>query len=80
MGRHGIRVNTICPFAESDGIRAWREFAPDDFAKALRKVPMKRIGDVRTDVDALVAFLLSDDATFITAQTILVVGGTASFR
>lgn len=79
-GRNGIRVNTICPFAESDGVKVWKEFAPDDFAKALRKVPMKRIGDVHTDVGALVAFLLSDDATFITAQTIHIDGGTGSFR
>ena len=79
-GRHGIRVNSICPFAASDGIAAWREMAPDAYAKTLRKVPLKRIGDVRTDIGALVAFLLSDDATFITAQTIHIDGGTGSFR
>jgi NAD(P)-dependent dehydrogenase (short-subunit alcohol dehydrogenase family) len=79
-GRHGIRVNVVCPFAESDGVKLWRQFAPDDYEKAVKKVPLQRIGDPRTDVGALVAFLLSDDASFITAQTIHVDGGTGSFR
>jgi NAD(P)-dependent dehydrogenase (short-subunit alcohol dehydrogenase family) len=79
-GRDNIRVNVICPFAESDGVKLWKGFAPDDYAKAVRRVPMKRIGDVRTDVGALVAFLLGDDATFITGQTIHIDGGIGCFR
>jgi NAD(P)-dependent dehydrogenase (short-subunit alcohol dehydrogenase family) len=79
-GRDNIRVNVVCPFAESDGVKLWKEFAPGDFEKSLRRVPMKRIGHVRDDAGALVAFLLSTDATFITAQTIHVDGGIGSFR
>jgi NAD(P)-dependent dehydrogenase (short-subunit alcohol dehydrogenase family) len=79
-GRDNIRVNVICPFAESDGVKLWKQFAPDDYAKAVRRIPMKRIGDVRSDVGALVAFLLGTDATFITGQTIHVDGGIGCFR
>jgi NAD(P)-dependent dehydrogenase (short-subunit alcohol dehydrogenase family) len=56
------------------------QFAPQDYERALKNVPLQRIGDPRRDVGALVAFLLSDDACYITAQTIHVDGGTGSFR
>ncbi|WP_406813702.1 SDR family NAD(P)-dependent oxidoreductase [Mycobacterium sp. M23085] len=79
-GRDNIRVNVICPFAESDGVKFWKSFAPKEYDKAVARVPMKRIGDVRTDVGALVAFLLGSDATFITGQTIHVDGGIGCFR
>ncbi|OMC28426.1 SDR family NAD(P)-dependent oxidoreductase [Mycobacterium colombiense] len=79
-GRDNIRVNVICPFAESDGVKFWKSFAPKEYDKAVGRVPMKRIGDVRTDVGALVAFLLGGDATFITGQTIHVDGGIGCFR
>jgi NAD(P)-dependent dehydrogenase (short-subunit alcohol dehydrogenase family) len=79
-GRDNIRVNVVCPFVESDGIKFWKEFAPDDYAKAIKRVPMKRIGDVRDDAGALVSFLLSSDAAFITGQTIHVDGGIGCFR
>jgi|SRR5690242_2999368 len=79
-GRDNIRVNVICPFAESDGVKLWKSFAPKEYDKAVGRVPMKRIGDVRTDVGALVAFLLGSDATFITGQTIHIDGGIGCFR
>ena len=79
-GRDNIRVNVVCPFAESDGVKYWKSFAPREYDKAVARVPMKRIGDVRDDVGALVSFLLGSDATFITGQTIHVDGGIGTFR
>ena len=62
-GNDNIRVNTVRPFAESDAAKLWKQFAPEDDEAAVRDVPLERIGDSRADVGALVAFLLSDDAS-----------------
>lgn len=78
--RDGVRVNVVCPFAESDGVRAWREIAPEAYERSLRSVPMGRLGDVGTDIGPVVCFLLSDESAFVTAQTIMVDGGTTGFR
>jgi NAD(P)-dependent dehydrogenase (short-subunit alcohol dehydrogenase family) len=79
-GRDRIRVNVVCPYAETDGVKMWRATAPDRFEEGLKRNPMRRIGDPRTDVGAVVAFLLSDDASYVNAQTINVDGGSGSFR
>jgi NAD(P)-dependent dehydrogenase (short-subunit alcohol dehydrogenase family) len=78
--RDGIRVNVVCPFAQTEGMDVYREVAPDAFAKVLATVPMRRLADPETEVGALVAFLLGDDAKFVTAQTIFVDGGAGSSR
>jgi NAD(P)-dependent dehydrogenase (short-subunit alcohol dehydrogenase family) len=79
-GPAGVRVNVVCPFANSEGAQLWERFDPDGYNAALAKVPMQRIGDTRTDIGALVAFLASDDATYITGQTIMIDGGWGMHR
>ena len=79
-GRDNIRVNVICPFADSPGVQFWRDIAPKDFDRALRSVPLNRVGRTHEDIGALVAFLVGDDGGFITGQTIMVDGGMGVFR
>ncbi|MDG4667039.1 SDR family NAD(P)-dependent oxidoreductase [Mycobacterium sp. 236(2023)] len=79
-GRIGIRVNVVCPYAETESIRTWREWDPKTYERTVRGVPMGRLGDVTTDIGPAVAFLLSDEAAFVTAQTIMLDGGAAGFR
>jgi NAD(P)-dependent dehydrogenase (short-subunit alcohol dehydrogenase family) len=62
---HGIRVNSILPgFVDS--------YPVDE--KTLATIPMKRIGRLE-ELAKAVAFLISDDASYITGQNLLVDGG-----
>ncbi len=74
-GPQGIRVNIICPFANSPGVQAWRDYAPDDYAAQIDKVSLRRIGDCEKDIGAAATFLASDAAAYITGQTLMVDGG-----
>jgi 2-hydroxycyclohexanecarboxyl-CoA dehydrogenase len=73
----GIRLNTVCPGPTDTAIlRSFTE-GPEG-AKILeglkRAIPMKRLG-APEDYPGIVAFLASDDAAYITGQTISVSGG-----
>ena len=72
MARHGITVNAVSP-----GYIATEMLEEIDAAgleEALRLVPMRRYGQPE-EVAAAMAFLASDDAAYITGQTICVNGG-----
>ncbi|WP_436735673.1 SDR family NAD(P)-dependent oxidoreductase [Streptomyces sp. BBFR102] len=79
-GPDNIRVNVVLPFAETEGTRSWEQNDPASFRAAMDTVPLKRIGDAEKDVGALVSFLLGDDSTYLTAQSIYVAGGSGVYR
>lgn len=78
VARHGVTVNTVCPgpvegatlerLAQSGGIGS------KVVASLTNVVPMKRVGQPR-EVAAMVAFLASDAAGYMTGQAISVSGG-----
>lgn len=74
-GPEGVRVNIICPFANSPGVQQWKEYAPEAYATQIDKVALRRIGDCETDIGAAAVFLASDAAGYITGQTLMVDGG-----
>jgi NAD(P)-dependent dehydrogenase (short-subunit alcohol dehydrogenase family) len=78
--RDNVRVNVVCPFADSEGIAFWREIAPKEFEQALRSVPLRRVGRTREDIGAVVSFLIGDDGAYLTGQTIHVDGGMGVYR
>jgi glucose 1-dehydrogenase len=73
-----IRVNAIGPGATVTPInRAWVE-DPEKRALVTSHIPMGRAGDA-DEMAAAAAFLLSDDAGYITGQTLFVDGGLTLF-
>ncbi|MBW2291229.1 MAG: SDR family oxidoreductase [Deltaproteobacteria bacterium] len=74
MARSGITLNCVSPGPSDTPLFA--DFDPSGkLAKALeRAIPMRRLGQPE-DYPGIVAFLLSDEAAYITGQTISVSGG-----
>jgi glucose 1-dehydrogenase len=74
----GIRVNGIGPGATVTPInRAWID-DPEKRAQVEEHIPMRRAGD-SDEMAGVTAFLASDDAAYITGQTIFVDGGLTLF-
>jgi 2-hydroxycyclohexanecarboxyl-CoA dehydrogenase len=73
MARHQVRVNCVCPGPTDTALFA--SFAGPKLREALtRAIPFRRLGQP-TDVANVVAFLASDEASFVTGQTVSVSGG-----
>jgi len=83
FGKHGIRVNAICPNHVTTGLGDWqnKHFSAlggqthDQYMDAMRsRIPLGREGKA-SDIAAMAAFLCSDDADYITGQCLDVSGG-----
>lgn len=75
FAREGIRVNALCPGPVNTPLL--QELFAKDPERAVRRlvhIPMGRFAEA-DEIAAAVAFLASDDSSFITASTFLVDGG-----
>jgi 2-hydroxycyclohexanecarboxyl-CoA dehydrogenase len=73
VARSRVRVNCVCPGPTDTALFA--EFAGEKLREALiRAIPFRRLAEP-ADIANAVAFLASDEAAFITGQTVSVSGG-----
>lgn len=70
---HNIRVNAIAPGATATPINSWTENSQKK-AEVESHIPMGRVG-TSEEMAAITGFLCSDDAAYITGQTLFVDGG-----
>lgn len=74
----GIRVNAVGPGAIDTPINAAWTGDPDKRANVASHIPLGRVG-TPDEIAAVFAFLASDDASYITGQTIYACGGLTLF-
>ena len=78
FARQGIRVNALCPGpANTPLLQELFASDPERAQRRLVHVPIGRFAEA-TELAAAVAFLASDDASFITASTFIVDGGISA--
>jgi 2-hydroxycyclohexanecarboxyl-CoA dehydrogenase len=74
-GVDGIRALLVMPAADSDGVRAFRERDPQRYAEMVGRVPLGRFGDPEADIGTAIAWLVSDEARYLTGSTVMLDGG-----
>jgi len=82
LGEHGITVNAVCPGAIETEITlpggALHEELKGLRVQQVRNTALRRVGSM-DEVAGVIAFLVSDDAAFVTGQAVSVDGGRMDF-
>ena len=73
-GEHGVRANCVCPGGVDTPMTGGVFATPEAQERARTRVPLGRYAQPE-EIGDVVAFLLSDDARYVTGQTLPVEGG-----
>ncbi len=74
LAPHGIRVNAVGPGSIDTAMMAGVNSDPAAMQRVLSRTPLQRVGTPE-EVAAIVAFLASDKASYVTGETIYADGG-----
>lgn len=75
-GPYNINVNIICPLVMTDQLAKWKEEYPEVYEQTIKGIPMGRFGDPEKDIGRTCVFLASEDASYISGETITMQGGS----
>lgn len=75
-GPDGIRVNVICPLAMTESLMQWKEQFNDLYEKTIQGIPLGHFADPKDDIGRVAVFLASEDAHYVTGETITLQGGS----
>lgn len=73
---YGICANIICPGAATGGFLQFKAENPEMAAASEASNPMGRLGDPEKDIAGVAVFLASEDARYLTGNTLHVGGGS----
>ena len=77
--QYSVRVNCVAPaYVETDRIKTEVKAGTRDISPAVKRTPLKRLGSPN-EVASVVAFLASDDASFVTGETVVADGGWLAY-
>jgi len=70
-----ITVNCIIPGMQTEGSKEYFDKNPEHLKHSLANIPLGRLGDPEKDAGALVVFLASEGAHYLTGETFNIDGG-----
>ena len=71
VASRNIRINCVAPGVIRTPMTAGAQLSAENIAEVTKGIPMGRVGEVAN----VIAFLLSDESSFMTGQTINITGG-----
>jgi NAD(P)-dependent dehydrogenase (short-subunit alcohol dehydrogenase family) len=75
-GAERITINCVAPVAETPALMSAFERNPALRQAIEARTPLGRVGDPEADIGSVALFLASDDAAYVTGQTIVCDGGS----